>query len=130
MPVFKKGSKHSQNNYRPLSLTSLVVKMMKHLLSREVYGFLSELCKLCPAHHGFDNGHSCQTQWAKSLDKHSSTHVIYLDFSKAFDMVPHNRLSLKLGIRANLLTLTLVTTDIQRALSSSDLGRSCCHCFP
>ena len=47
--------------------------------------------------------------WAKTLDECSSTQVIFLDFSKAFDTVPHNKLCLKLdniGVRGNLLTWT------------------------
>ena len=64
--------------------------------------------------HGFRSRHSCQTQllesvhqWAKALDDRSSTHVIFLDFSKAFDTVPHKKLCLKLdfiGIRGKVLT--------------------------
>ncbi len=61
--------------------------------------FLTTNEKLSPYQHGFRSGHSCQTQlletvyhWANTLDKNGSTHVIYLDFSKAFDTVPHERL--------------------------------------
>ena len=67
--------------------------------------------KLSNYQHGFRKGYSCQIQlldvtneWAKSLDKRSSTHVIYLDFSNS---VPHQRLLMKLdcmGIRENLLS--------------------------
>ena len=85
---------------------------------RLVYARLSEFLrmnnKLSSSQHGYRRGHSCQTQllattheWAKSLNKGVSTHVIYLDLSKAFDSVPHQRLLMKLdcmGISGNLLS--------------------------
>ena len=46
-------------------------------------------------------------EWAKALDKRLSTDVIFLDFEKAFDSVPHDRLLLKLerfGITGSLLS--------------------------
>jgi len=75
--------------------------------------FLEEHKKLMAAQYGFRARHSCLTQlletvhtWALGLDKVSSTHVVFTDFSKAFDKVPHQRLLLKLdcmGIRGKLL---------------------------
>ncbi len=53
--------------------------------------------------HGFRKGHSCVTQlievldqWTEALDQSESIDVIFLDFKKAFDTVPHKRLLLKL----------------------------------
>ena len=112
-PVFKKGNKHSPGNYRPISLTSLVVKYLEHLIRARIVEFLEADNKLNQYQHGFRSGHSCQTQllattheWTRPLDKRASTHVIYLDFSKAFDSVPHQRLLMKLecmGVRGNIL---------------------------
>lgn len=103
-PVFKRGNKHSPSNYRPVSLTSLVVvKCLEHLVYARISEFLDVNNRLSSCQHGFCRGHSCQTQllattheWAKSLNRGVSTHVIYLDFSKAFDSVPHQRQCLQL----------------------------------
>ena len=53
--------------------------------------------------HGFMNGRSCNTQlisvlnvWTQILDKKESLDAVYLDFQKAFDTVPHQRLLTKL----------------------------------
>ncbi len=88
-PIFKKGSRHSPSNYRPISLTSLVVKVLERLIHTNVTEFLTRNSILCPFHHGFRKGHSCQIQllatvhqWAASIDKRASTHAIFLDFPK------------------------------------------------
>ena len=62
---------------------------------------------------GFLRGRSCQTNLLEALelstkwvDEGKGVDIIYLDFRKAFDKVPHSRLSLKLmayGIRGNVL---------------------------
>jgi hypothetical protein len=63
--------------------------------------------------HGFVKGRSCTTQllevldiWTDILDQGDCIDAIYLDFQKAFDMVPHKRLISKLkfyGIDGNIL---------------------------
>ena len=111
--ILKKGNKHSILNYRPVSLTCITVKLLERIVFNHMTKFLTTNKKLSPFQHGFHSGHSCQTQllervhqWAETLDNYDSTHIIYLDFSKAFDTVPHQRLLLKLdhiGIRGELL---------------------------
>ena len=112
-PIHKKEDKRLPQNYRPISLTSLVVKVMERLVSSQLAVFLDANGVLSPLQHGFRPGHSCLTQllqtihdWAHSLDRASSTHVIFIDFAKAFDSIPHERLLLKLeavGLRGDLL---------------------------
>ena len=112
-PICKKGDKHSPCNYRPVSLTSLISKVMERLIHAKLKDFLIEHKKLNPLQHGFRSWYSCQTQlletihhWALSLNDQTTTHAVFLDFSKAFDTVPHKRLLLKLdhiGIRGKVL---------------------------
>ena len=111
VPIFKKGNKHRANNYRPISLTSHVVKTIERIVSKKMKEFV--LPVLVPVQHGFRPGNSCLTQLlstihqlAESLDKGLTSHAIFLDFSKAFDSVPHQRLLAKLdsiGIRGSIL---------------------------
>ena len=115
-PIFKKGNKHSHCNYRPVSLTSLMSKVTEQLIHAKLNDFLTEHNKLDPLQHGFCSGYSCQTQllgtihhWAQSLNDQTTTHAVVLDFSKAFDTVPHKRLLLKVdhvGICGKVLKWT------------------------
>ena len=63
---------------------------------------LSDHSIISPHQHGFLRGLSCETQlisvvheWARTLNTHGQADVIFLDFSKVFDSVPHERLLLK-----------------------------------
>ena len=91
------------NNYRPISLTSVVCKQMKTMLRDKLVIFLEENCLIKNTQHGFRHKRSCLT---KLLDFYSDVSnnygetkvvdIIYLDFQKAFDKVPHKRLLKKL----------------------------------
>ena len=113
-PLHKKGPKHDSSNYRPISLTSIICKIMEKIVRDAIMTYMEEN-KLFTVHqHGFRKRHSCVTQlievledWSKEIDKSNSIDNIYLDFQKAFDKVPHKRLLNKLkgyGIGGNLLS--------------------------
>ena len=102
-PIFKKGNRHLPNNYRPISLTSSIVRLMESIIKDEIYDHLNSNHLLSVNQHGFMPGRSCTTQlliamdyWTKALEQRIPVDIIYLDFKKAFDSVPHTRLLSKL----------------------------------
>ena len=112
-PVYKKGSKMQANNYRPVSLTCITCKLMETLVREQVINHLQINNLVTDKQHGFVQGKSCITQlldvlddWTQALDNGSSVDIIYMDFAKAFDSVPHKRLVSKVqahGIDGNVL---------------------------
>jgi len=113
IPIFKKGNRSSAVNYRPISLTSILCKLCEHIVHSTISSHLDLNGILTNAQHGFRKRRSCETQLlqtvddlAKGLDDKSQTDMILLDFSKAFDKVPHQRLLLKVlrcGIAGTVL---------------------------
>ena len=102
--IFKKGDRSDPANYRPVSLTSVSCKMLEHILASNIRKHLDQHNILSQFQHGFRKKHSCETQLlstiedlARSLDKREQIDCLILDFSKAFDSVPHQRLLHKLG---------------------------------
>ena len=113
-PVYKKGDKHAAENYRPVSLTSVLSKTLEHIVCHHLHKHFGKNNVLTSLNHGFRSGYSCETQLtvtvdelARNIDNGLQTDVAILDFSKAFDTVPHKRLLQKLeayGVRGQLHT--------------------------
>ena len=53
VPIFKKGSKVDKNNYRPISLTSIVGKLLESIIKDKVQKFLNENKLIYSSQHGF-----------------------------------------------------------------------------
>ncbi len=96
VPVHKKGRKENVENYRPISLTCLIMKTFERLLKDELLIRTQHL--LDKRQHGFLCNKSCTTNMIEFTDSlvlsindcHSmSIDVVYFDFSKAFDSVNH-----------------------------------------
>ena len=112
-PVFKKWDRGQPANYRPISLTSILCKTLEHILHSTIITHLEHNNVLSELQHGFRKKRSTESQLiltvqyrAADLDKGQQIDAILLDFSKAFDKVPHRRLLLKLhhsGVRSNTL---------------------------
>ena len=103
IPLFNKGLRNNSENYTPVSLTSVICKLLERLIKHHMVDFLVRHKLLNLSQHGFLKARSCLTNMlcfleeiTKWLDKGSPVDIIYLDFQKAFDKVPHQRLLLKL----------------------------------
>ena len=109
-PIHKKDAQNLACNYRPVSLTSIFSKLLESIIKDYVLNHLSTNNLLSPHQFGFIPGRSCSTQLlmlldylTSHLDNGYSIDIIYLDFQKSFDIVPHRRLLQKFGIHGNVL---------------------------
>ena len=133
-PIFKKGSKTSASNYRPVSLTSQVVKILESLIRSRIMQYLEDNNIVTHCQHGFVTKKSCFTNlletyenWTLALDSGHGIDVIYLDYRKAFDSVPHCRLAQRLagyGLDGKILTwLTDFLSDrLQRVALNGEVS--------
>ena len=113
-PIFKKGSREIASNYRPISLTSIICKIMESLIKDVIMKHLKDTKLLSNYQYGFIEGRSTVTQLLNFLSScishvvdRKTVDTIYFDFSKAFDTVPHKRLLKKIeayGISGNILS--------------------------
>jgi hypothetical protein len=110
--IFKKGDRTSPANYRPISLTSIICRLMESILRDVILDHLKLHNLIRPSQHGFMPKRSCVTNLleflediTRLLDEGHSIDLVYLDFAKAFDKVPHARLLSKVkahGICGNI----------------------------
>ena len=94
IPVHKGGSRGLAKNYRPIALTSHLIKVFEKVLSKSIVAFMEINNLFNPGQHGFRYGRSCLSQlithYDHILDLLEQSHnvdVVYIDFAKAFDKV-------------------------------------------
>ena len=97
VPIHKTGRKSQVTNYRGISLLEQLSKILEKGVYNVVFKFFSN--KITTSQHGFYPGRSCTTQLtqvihllAQSMDNKQQVDLVYLDFAKAFDRVPHTKL--------------------------------------
>jgi len=103
VPVFKKGDKKQALNYRPISLTSVVCKLIESIVRDHIMDYFITNHLFSTQQYGFLKGRNTMLQlikiidmWTDMLEEGGQIDVIYADLEKAFDKVPHNRLIQKL----------------------------------
>lgn len=131
VPIHKKGSCHDPGNFRPISLTSVIGKVMESIIAFDLvqYGLANGL--IMSSQFGFLPKQSCENQLLVYTDRIINclntgdwVDAVYLDFKKAFDRVPHKRLMNTLwahGIRGSLLEwLELILSNRFQAVVIGD----------
>ena len=101
-PIFKAGSKFNPLNYRPVSVTSAPCKVAERLLANHILSYLECNNLLDTRQFGFRKGRSTEDQLllsygkiAREVDRGRLVDAVYLDYSKAFDVLSHTVLLAK-----------------------------------
>ena len=111
--IFKKGDKRKPNNYRPVSLTCIICKIIESIIRDKIMEHMENNNLFSNKQFGFLNGRSTVLQlltvldkWTKIIDEGGTIDCVYFDFKKAFDKVPHQRLIHKAeqyGIKGDII---------------------------
>lgn len=122
--IFKKGDKSMAGNYRPVSLTSILCKVLETIVREHIIKFMRANNYFSSKQYGFISGRSTCLQlievmdkWTEALENGQMIDCIYMDYQKAFDTVPHKRL-------INKLKAYNFTEQITSWISSFLTGRS------
>lgn len=109
IPIFKKGNRKEVTNYRPISLTSTIAKILEKIFKHKLIKFIEESNYLSNFQFGFRNARSTQdaivrvvSQIYDNFDKNEKALAIFIDLQKAFDSISHEILLQKIekaGIR-------------------------------
>ena len=109
--IFKKGDKRKPNNYRPVSLTCIICKIIESIIRDKIMEYMESNNLFRNKQFGFLNGRSTVLQlltvldkWTKIIDEGGTIDCV--DFKKAFDKVPHQRLIHKAeqyGIKGDII---------------------------
>ena len=98
-PVYKKSSRNSASNYRPISLTSTLSRLLEKIICNILISHLSSHNLISSSQHGFLPHRSSSTQllgalqdWINGYNNEKQTSAVYTDISKAFDTVSHPKL--------------------------------------
>ena len=102
-PLFKNKERNLCTNYRPISLLITVSKILEKIMYSRVYSFLDNTNQFFDSQYGFRTNHSCENAISELLghiikgkENNKSTACVFLDLSKAFDMIKHEVLLAKL----------------------------------
>ena len=103
VPIPKSTTKHSPSGYRPISLLSILSKLLEKHFHSLITDHLNQHHPLSDAQWGFQKGKSTLTallsathDWLTQLDQNKEICCVFFDFQKAFDTVSHRRLMEKL----------------------------------
>ena len=136
-PLFKQGEASDLNNYRPISVISVIAKVFERIVYDQLYNCLSNEDIISTHQSGFRSLHSTVTallkatdNWALNIDRGNVNAVVFLDLKKAFDTVDQDILLSKMnleGIQGIALDWfrSYLTNRTQRYLVNGSLSSIC-----
>ena len=136
-PLFKQGEASDLNNYRPISVISVIAKVFERIVYDQLYNCLSNEDIISTHQSGFRSLHSTVTallkatdNWAFNIDRGNVNAVVFLDLKKAFDTVDQDILLSKMnleGIQGIALDWfrSYLTNRTQRYLVNGSLSSIC-----
>ena len=102
IPIFKKGDKTDKENYRPISILTILSKIYERLIYEQIYPYFDHIFSKYQC--GFRKGYSAQhcllsmiEKWRRALDNGENIGALLTDLSKAFDCIDHGLLIAKLS---------------------------------
>ena len=103
--LHKGGSTSDLNNFRPISVLSIISKILERHVHNCFYTYLNINELLCKSQFGFKKDNSCFTclvsminEWLFNINENKIVGCITLDFRKAFDVLSHEILIKKLSL--------------------------------
>merc|ERR1712035_97554 len=110
IPIFKKGDKEVPLNYRPVSLNSIICKILERIIREQWVDYLERNRLISDKQFGFRSKRSCVANLPSLYDRVTEVlqeregwmDCVYLDLKKVFDKVPHGRLKWKLRVRGGI----------------------------
>ncbi|CAJ1050811.1 hypothetical protein Bbelb_118400 [Xyrichtys novacula] len=104
IPIHKRDSKSDPSKYRPISLFSVISKVMESSVHKQLHGFLLRHDLISNKQYGFRPNHNTadlltvlSQTWNNILDKGGEVYAVALDIKGAFNQVWHNGLCAKLS---------------------------------
>ena len=103
-PIYKSGPKDDPANYRPISILSVLSKIIEKHVTKHLFAFMNKYSILHKSQSGFRQKYSCNTalinlmnKWLKSIDNGEIVGAVFFYLRKTFDVVDHDLLIQKLS---------------------------------
>ena len=132
-PIQKNPRSTETSNYRPIAILPTIAKITERIVYEQLYSYLSVHHLLSPCPHGFRTNHSTETALLtmtdrvyEAMDRRQVALLCMLDLSKCFDVIPYDRLLVKLqqyGVDIRWFT-SYLTDHYQQVMMRTPDGRS------
>ena len=116
-PIYKKGAHHNIENYRPVCALSQFSKFFEKIVYIRMTNYITKNNIICKSQYGFQANKSTESALIdlvdfahKGLTDKSNVGAVFMDLSKAFDVMSHDILRIKLehyGFRGSFLTFLM-----------------------